>query len=92
MLAGLLLCCCTCCRPPSQLGPGTCLLYLFGDPLAAVASHYRRNQAYHQVQNLLQQHALVLLPTAGQIFVLCRGRKGSAARLSPAAFSILCRC
>ncbi|WIA29135.1 hypothetical protein OEZ86_011646 [Tetradesmus obliquus] len=35
-------------RPPSQLGPGTCLLYLFGDPLAAVASHYRRNQAYHQ--------------------------------------------
>eukprot|EP00882_Tetradesmus_deserticola_P011750 GHRQ01012433.1.p1 GENE.GHRQ01012433.1~~GHRQ01012433.1.p1 ORF type:complete len:254 (+),score=62.62 GHRQ01012433.1:621-1382(+) len=35
-------------RPPAHLSPGTCLVYLFGDPLACVASHYRRNQAYHQ--------------------------------------------
>eukprot|EP00879_Flechtneria_rotunda_P008997 GHRR01009420.1.p1 GENE.GHRR01009420.1~~GHRR01009420.1.p1 ORF type:complete len:192 (+),score=75.42 GHRR01009420.1:701-1276(+) len=36
------------CRPPSQLGPGTGVVYLFGDPLACVASHFRRHHAYHQ--------------------------------------------
>jgi hypothetical protein len=35
--------------PPPRLGaPGTRCVYLFGDPLASVASHYRRGHAHHQ--------------------------------------------
>jgi hypothetical protein len=37
-------------RPPLQLGHTTKVLYLFGDLLAAVASHYRRDHALHQVR------------------------------------------
>lgn len=36
--------------PPAHLGSTTQVVYLFGDPLAAVASHYRRNHALHQVR------------------------------------------
>ncbi|KAF8072926.1 hypothetical protein HT031_000586 [Scenedesmus sp. PABB004] len=35
-------------RPPAGLGAGTVVVYLFGDPLACVASHYRRGHAHHQ--------------------------------------------
>lgn len=41
------------CRPPLHFGPDTRLVYLFGDPVTCVASHYRRNQAFHQVKLLL---------------------------------------
>jgi hypothetical protein len=36
------------CRPPQHLTRQTKVVYLFGDPLAAVASHYRRGHAHHQ--------------------------------------------
>lgn len=35
-------------RPPSRLGGPSRVVYLFGDPLASVASHYRRGIAPHQ--------------------------------------------
>eukprot|EP00775_Hariotina_reticulata_P013695 gene13695-13817_t len=35
-------------RPPAQLTAQTRVIYLFGNPLACVASHYRRHHAYHQ--------------------------------------------
>lgn len=36
-------------RPPPRLGCGrTRVVYLYGDPLASVASHYRRGMARHQ--------------------------------------------
>ena len=40
-----------CCRPPRTL-PGTPrVVYLYGEPLLAVASHYRRGHAHHQVSS-----------------------------------------
>ncbi|GAX80559.1 hypothetical protein CEUSTIGMA_g7996.t1 [Chlamydomonas eustigma] len=35
--------------PPKHGSPGPkCVIYLYGDPLASIASHYRRGHAYHQ--------------------------------------------
>jgi hypothetical protein len=35
-------------RPPRSLGTHTTVIYLLGDPLSSVASHYRRGHAQHQ--------------------------------------------
>lgn len=40
-----------CNRPPTYANPWSAprtVVYIFGDPLNSVASHYHRNQAYHQ--------------------------------------------
>jgi hypothetical protein len=34
----------------------TRVVYLFGDPLASICSHYRRGHAHQQVKNLAQEH------------------------------------
>lgn len=62
MAVGPALTCMLACSPPMQLQDSTTrVVYLFGNPLLSVCSHYRRGHAYHQVMHMAHLGMLAVM-------------------------------